>query len=97
MRKKSTCRRTTSSGSVTLTTAASHVTDPAVQDKSGMWTVLRDTGVIRVVTGPLPVIFPAALPGQPWRIQLSGGSDPDGADCGGWCWQSHHVPPGQSS
>jgi hypothetical protein len=35
---------------------------------------------------------------QPWRIQLSGGSDPEGADsAGGWCWQSHQVPPGQSS
>jgi len=36
--------------------------------------------------------------GQPWRIQLSGGSDPAGTDsAGGWCWQSHQVPPGQSS
>jgi hypothetical protein len=35
---------------------------------------------------------------QPCRIQLSGGSDPEGADsAGGWCWQSHQVPPGQSS
>ena len=35
---------------------------------------------------------------QPWRIQLSGGSDPEGTDsAGGWCWQSHQVPPGQSS
>ena len=39
-----------------------------------------------------------AVGGQPWRIQLSGGSDPDGVDsAGGWCWQSHQVPPGQSS
>jgi len=36
--------------------------------------------------------------GQPWRIQLSGDSDPEGVDsAGGWCWQSHQVPPGQSS
>ena len=60
-----------------------------------MWTVL--VGTIRVATGPLRVIFPGRA-GQPWRIQLSGGSDSDAADCaGGRCWQSHHVPPGQSS
>jgi hypothetical protein len=40
----------------------------------------------------------AGLADQPWRIQLSGGSDPEGAESdGGWCWQSHQVPPGQSS
>jgi len=38
------------------------------------------------------------LTGQPWRIQLSGGSDPAGTDsAAGWCWQSHQLPPGQSS
>jgi hypothetical protein len=77
-----------------------------------MWTVsvmqLPRAGAIRVVTGPprglfLPVPGLArAGPGwpgsQPWRIQLSGGSDPDGVDSAdGWCWQSHQVPPGQSS
>ena len=61
-----------------------------------MWTVLAST--IRVATGRLRAIFPGAGAGQPWRIQLSGGSDSDAADCAdGWCWQSHHVPPGQSS
>jgi hypothetical protein len=78
--------------------------DPAVQDESGMWTVsvrqyrlgMLTTGAIRVVTGPIRSLF---LPGgQPWRIQLSGGSEPEGTDsAGGWCWQSHQVPPGQSS
>ena len=32
-------------------------------------------------------------PGQPWRIQATGGS----VSRGGRCWQSHQVPPGQSS
>jgi len=31
--------------------------------------------------------------GQPWRIQATGGS----VSPGGRCWQSHQVPPGQSS
>jgi hypothetical protein len=37
--------------------------------------------------------------GQPWRSQLSGGSDAAsaGSVAGGWCWQSHQVPPGHSS
>ena len=55
---------------------------------------------IRVATGPSGQAIPraAGLADQPWRIQLSGGSDPEGADSdGGWCWQSHQVPPGQSS
>ena len=71
-------------------------------------------GVMNAATGPLRRVFPgrpgSQLPGrpggqapgrpggQPWRIQLSGGSDPEGVDsAGGWCWQSHQVPPGQSS
>jgi hypothetical protein len=77
-----------------------------------MWTVRTVTcGAICQATGPIPRLFPrpaasrgadarAAGPAarQPWRIQLSGGSDPEGTDsAGGWCWQSHHVPPGQSS
>jgi hypothetical protein len=36
---------------------------------------------------------PRAGAGQPWRIQASGGS----VSRGGRCWQSHQVPPGQSS
>jgi hypothetical protein len=65
-----------------------------------MWTVsgvrMLTTGAIRVVTGPLRRLFRAGA--QPWRIQLSGGSDAAGTDsAGGWCWQSHQVPPGQSS
>jgi len=31
--------------------------------------------------------------GQPWRIRATGGS----VSRGGRCWQSHQVPPGQSS
>ena len=75
-----------------------------------MWTVrILTAGFMTAATGPLPGLFPGiptgAFPGQPvppggqpWRIQLSGGSDPEGVDsAGGWCWQSHQVPPGQSS
>jgi hypothetical protein len=64
-----------------------------------MWTVRMFTaGVMNAATGPLHGLFPARPGGQPWRIQLSDGSDPEGADsAGGWCWQSHQVPPGQSS
>src|ERR1700739_2229509 len=59
MRRKSTWRRTTSNGSVTLITAGSHVTDPAVQDTSGMWTVLMLTADVRVgPTRPLRRLFP---------------------------------------
>ena len=43
----------------------------------------------------------AGLPsrlGQPCRTQLSGGSTAScRASCAGRCWQSHQVPPGQSS
>ena len=78
-----------------------------------MWTVpMLTADVMNAATRGLRGLFPAtpgpddlspgrtsALDGpQPWRIQLSGGSDPEGADsAGGWCWQSHQVPPGQSS
>jgi hypothetical protein len=72
-----------------------------------MWTVrMLTAGVMHAPTGPLRGLFPgrpgSQLPGrpggQPWRIQLSGGSDPEGVvSAGGWCWQSHQVPPGQSS
>jgi len=67
-----------------------------------MWTVrILTAGAIRVATGLFRRLFPGTRRppgGHPWRIQLSGGSDPDGADsAGGWCWQSHQVPPGQSS
>jgi len=65
-----------------------------------MWTVsamqLLTTDAMTVPTGRLRRLFPAR--GQPWRIQLSGGSDVGGTDsAGGWCWQSHQVPLGQSS
>jgi hypothetical protein len=67
-----------------------------------MWTVWMLTAdAIRLATGPLDRLFPGRLPpagGQPWRIQLSAGSEPDETDSAdGWCWQSHQVPPGQSS
>jgi hypothetical protein len=60
-RRRSTCRRTTRSGSVTLIAPRSHVTDRTVQAASGMWTVRRVTsGAIRVLTRlsrpPFPVI-----------------------------------------
>jgi putative phosphoribosyl transferase len=62
-RRRSTCRRTTSRGSVTLTTPESHVTDLSVQAASGMWTVRRVTsGAIRVATCPRRPLFPAANP-----------------------------------
>jgi hypothetical protein len=115
-RRRSTCRRTTRSGSVTLIASRSHVTDRTVQAASGMWTVRRVTsGAIRVLTRlsrpPFPVIPLLSRPppgpsaaarwrrGQPWRSQLSGGSDAAsaGSVAAGWCWQSHQLPPGHSS
>ena len=50
-----------------------------------MWTLrMLTVGAIRVATGPSGRLFPQE--GQPWRIQLSGGSDPEGTDsAGGWC------------
>jgi hypothetical protein len=68
-----------------------------------MWTVrVLTADIMTAATGGLRGLFPGAAPSldgpQPCRIQLSGGSDPEGADsAGGWCWQSHQVPPGQSS
>jgi hypothetical protein len=62
-----------------------------------MWTVLVDIGVMPGHNRAAASDIPADAAGQPWRIQLSAGSDSGGADCSGWCWQSHHVPPGQSS
>jgi hypothetical protein len=44
-RRRSTCRRTTSSGSVTVISTASHVTTLNVQAMSGMWTVRSVTSV----------------------------------------------------
>ena len=47
-----------------------------------MWTLrMLPAGTIRVATGPSGRLFPQG--GQPWRIQLSGGSDPEGADSAG--------------
>ena len=62
-----------------------------------MWTLrMLTAGAIRTATGPSGRLFPQE--GQPWRIQLSDGSDPEGAEsAGGKCWQSHQVPPRQSS
>src|SRR5580658_9742524 len=58
-RRRSTCRRTTSNGSVTLITAGSHVTDLAVQDRSGMWTIRAVwCGGIPVATGAVLGLFP---------------------------------------
>jgi hypothetical protein len=61
-RRKSTWRRTTSSGSLTLMTPGSHVTDRTVQAASGMWTVrVVTSGGIRVATCPRRPLFPAPL------------------------------------
>ena len=47
-----------------------------------MWTVrMLTAGVMNAATGPLRRLFPGRPGGQPWRIQLSGGSDPEGTDC----------------
>jgi hypothetical protein len=68
-----------------------------------MWTGPGSAVSMLVATWRRPVLFPESrsrrpAAAQPWRIQLSCGSDPDAADAlAGWCWQSHHVPPGQSS
>ena len=63
-RRKSTCRRTTSNGSVTLITPGSHVTDRTVQAASGMWTVRTVTsGGIRVATCPRGTVIPGSPPG----------------------------------
>src|SRR5690348_3291526 len=59
-RRKSTCRRTTSSGSVTLMNPGSHVTNRTVQALSGMWT-MREVGFggTRVATCRPRRLFPA--------------------------------------
>ena len=97
-RRRSTCRRTTSNGSVTLITTGSHVTDPAVQDRSGMWTVARTAAPCAWQQGRFARYSPAA-PGSALADPAERSARiPDGADsAGGWCWQSHQVPPGQSS
>jgi hypothetical protein len=58
-RRRSTCRRTTSSGSVTVISTASHVTTPNVQAMSGMWTVRSVTSVgMLVATCGFEPLFP---------------------------------------
>jgi hypothetical protein len=49
--------------------------------------------------GELPPLFSYYFDRfYPWRIQLSVGSAiPVAVTTGGMCWQSHQVPPGQSS
>ena len=63
-RRKSTCRRTTSSGSVTLMNPGSHVTNRTVQAPSGMWTG-REVGFrgTRMATCRPRRLFPARVPG----------------------------------
>jgi hypothetical protein len=71
-RSKSTYRRTTSSGSVTLIAPGSHVTNLAVQAMSGMWTVRSVTSggmstpteVFWRVFPPLAGVPPGARPGS---------------------------------
>jgi hypothetical protein len=79
-RRKSTCRRTTSNGSVTLITPGSHVTDGNVQAASGMWTVRWVTsGGIRVATChdrpaiPGRAFSALAEPGEGWLGLVGGG------------------------
>ena len=58
-RRRSTCRRTTSSGSVTVISTASHVTTLNVQSMSGMWTVRSVTSVgMPVATCGFEPLFP---------------------------------------
>jgi hypothetical protein len=72
-RRRSTCRRTTSSGSVTVISTASHVTTLNVQAMSGMWTVRSVTSVgMPLKTCGLKRLFPLhmlshAIPACPWR------------------------------
>jgi hypothetical protein len=76
-RRKSTCRRTTSSGSVTLITPGSHVTNRTVQATSVMWTVRKLTsGGIHAPTCPRWRLFPAfpAPSGRSWRAVFPGRS-----------------------
>jgi hypothetical protein len=76
-RRKSTCRRTTSSGSVTLMTTGSHVTNEPVQAMSGMWTVRGVTSVgIALATCASGRLFPGypkppTLPGSRKSRRLS--------------------------
>src|SRR6266567_7894308 len=74
-RRKSTCRRTTSSGSVTLMTPGSHVTGRAVQAASSIWTVrMVISGGIRVATRPRQRLFPALALAEPAERRLGRGS-----------------------
>jgi hypothetical protein len=58
-RRRSTCRRTTSSGSVTVISTALHVTTLNVQSMSGMWTVRSVTSVgMPVATCGFEPLFP---------------------------------------
>jgi hypothetical protein len=58
-RRRSTCRRTTSSGSVTVISTGSHVTTLNVQSMSGMWTVRSVTSVgMPVATCEFEPLFP---------------------------------------
>ena len=61
-RRKSTCLRTTSSGSVTLIATGSHVTCPLVQALSAIWTARMVASVgMTVATGPFRSLFPASV------------------------------------
>ena len=61
-RRRSTCRRTTSSGSVTVIAAALHATTLNVQSMSGMWTVRSVTSVgMTVATCGVQPLFPLHL------------------------------------
>src|ERR1700685_4745989 len=78
MRRKSTCRRTTSNGSVTVITTGSHVTDPAVQEASSMWTVrMLAADAIPLATGPPGRLFPGRpAVGARWKSALTDPAKP---------------------
>ena len=78
MRRKSTCLRTTSNGSVTLMTAESHVTELAVQDASSMRTLRALTcWAIWQATGPVPRLFPrSGPPPAPWAASRAPACSP---------------------
>jgi hypothetical protein len=79
-RRRSTCRRTTSSGSVTVIATASHVTTKMSNAMSGMWTARGVTSVgMPVATWQFQPLFPRqgvlGVPG-PGRPGVSALPDP---------------------
>ena len=59
---------------------------------AGLGGLRRPAGLMALLSAGQRRSAPVSA-GQPWRIQATGGS----VSPGGRCWQSHQVPPGQSS